>query len=380
MSDSSFLKLMFDGGRFGGHFAPVDVLAELATVEELIARVVRRLYFQRHPGRQRIAHGFLASSRLYLTSTEKNCFTAGLDRPTPWAGADAADALLFEEARDLTIEALRAVSEGRALPMGFPSEAYDPLAALGRRLELGENIIVKNGKPEAAAVVNLESRARLANMMHRPLETIEEIEGEVEKVDDDDLVFTLRTSEDERITGITFDSTQRSDVVAALTNRPVARILLRALFSKGRTKSVTRVESLQLLDDDRAPDVQRVWERLDSFKNVADGWLDGHGIAPSDPAIAAAREILARLLVDSDAPRPSVYPTPDGGVQAEWILGIWVAEVVFSNDGRTVNAAATNTETGEDKADEFSKRRVSRDDATALANWLRSFNETDGHV
>jgi hypothetical protein len=371
MSETKFLELMFDGGRFAAHVAPVDVLAELSTVEELIARVVRHLYFQRHPTRSRIAHGFFAASRLYLTSTEKNCFTAGLERSVAWAGAEQADLALFDEARDLSIASLRAVASGGPLPPAFPQDGYDLLAALGRRLDSNEKIIIRNGVPDHSATVDQTSRARLATMIHRPLETIEEIEGEVEKVDDASQSFTLRSDDGEQISGIPFTSTQRTDVVAALLNRPVARVVVKVLLTKGRTKSVTRVEGLEVLDDDRAADVQRVWERLEALKGVPDGWLEGSGYSPKETALVAAREVLARLLVDSEVPRPSVFPTPDGGVQAEWTRGAWAAELIFAPSGSTIDAEATNASTGEDRTETFAKPRVSREDTSALATWLR---------
>ena len=50
---------------------------------------------------------------------------------------------------------------------------------------------------------------------------------------------------------------------------------------------------------------------------LRDGWLDGDGKAPSEQGI----EWLLSVLFDSfphDAPLPSLYPTEDGDVQAEW--------------------------------------------------------------
>ena len=60
--------------------------------------------------------------------------------------------------------------------------------------------------------------------------------------------------------------------------------------------------------------------RLDEFRLLRDGWLAGEGIAPRP----ADLDWLATAFADrfpADLPRPRLYPTAEGGVQAEWMLG-----------------------------------------------------------
>ena len=60
--------------------------------------------------------------------------------------------------------------------------------------------------------------------------------------------------------------------------------------------------------------------RLAEFRDLADGWLEGGGLAP-DPAgldwLAAAfvHHFLAHL------PLPRTYPTAEGEIRMEWIYG-----------------------------------------------------------
>ena len=59
--------------------------------------------------------------------------------------------------------------------------------------------------------------------------------------------------------------------------------------------------------------------RLNELKNMGDGWLDGEGRAP-DPA---GLDWLIRQFENrypEDLPLPYLYPTPGGGVEAEWGL------------------------------------------------------------
>lgn len=76
-----FLKVTFDGGRFAKHSVPVTVLAELTTLQQLVLRVARHLYFQHHGERKRVPQGFTEASQLHLRASVPNCFTAELLRP-----------------------------------------------------------------------------------------------------------------------------------------------------------------------------------------------------------------------------------------------------------------------------------------------------------
>lgn len=59
--------------------------------------------------------------------------------------------------------------------------------------------------------------------------------------------------------------------------------------------------------------------QTDKLRNLKDGWLDGKGFAP-------AHEQLVWLVLafdneyEFDLPKPYLYPTAEGGVQAEWSL------------------------------------------------------------
>lgn len=60
--------------------------------------------------------------------------------------------------------------------------------------------------------------------------------------------------------------------------------------------------------------------QIAEMRKLSGGWLDGTGEAPSsvscDAVVRALTSELARVTVS-----PQVYPTPEGGVQLEWLLG-----------------------------------------------------------
>lgn len=57
--------------------------------------------------------------------------------------------------------------------------------------------------------------------------------------------------------------------------------------------------------------------RLDELAALPDGWLDGFGRRIEPPMVDQARQLLAALSARQIAD-PSIYPTPNGGIQLEW--------------------------------------------------------------
>ena len=103
--------------------------------------------------------------------------------------------------------------------------------------------------------------------------------------------------------------------------------------------------------------------QLDELRRLRDGWLDEDGIAPSGGGLDWLSERLARHY-PPDAPAPYIYPTPDGGVQAEWTLGR--REISLCIDLSTHAAAWFSVDLN---TDAVSERVLNLDDAAAWA-WL----------
>lgn len=77
-------------------------------------------------------------------------------------------------------------------------------------------------------------------------------------------------------------------------------------------EKVTDVTSVELFALPQAP-----WApRLLYLAHLRDGWLDGHGRAPSYVALDAARHLLMRLQERKElGAMPGVSPTEEGGIQ-----------------------------------------------------------------
>ena len=83
--------------------------------------------------------------------------------------------------------------------------------------------------------------------------------------------------------------------------------------------------------------------QLDRLRILEDGWADGmqhprdwgkgYGKAPSHEGIDWLGDTLEREY-PGDLPLPRIYPTPEGGVQMEWTLGRFGAELEVNLDDR----------------------------------------------
>jgi hypothetical protein len=174
---------------------------------------------------------------------------------------------------------------------------------------------------------------------------------------------------------VPFESHQRAALLEALGMRPIIRVRVRGQVVFAAQPKMKSVDDVEFVDDERAGDVQRLWTRIGVLEKVGDGWLEGEGRAPSPLALARAREVLARLLATYPSlDRPKVFPTPDGGVQAEWVRGRWAAEALFDVEEGSISAEATHGDSGEERAAVFARNEVTAEDASRLATWLESLD------
>ena len=75
--------------------------------------------------------------------------------------------------------------------------------------------------------------------------------------------------------------------------------------------------------------------QISSLRKLQDGWLDGTGKGCDPGGLANLEEQLVSHY-PSYAPELRLYPTGDGGVQAEWWIGNYNAVLGVFLDGTTL--------------------------------------------
>ena len=60
--------------------------------------------------------------------------------------------------------------------------------------------------------------------------------------------------------------------------------------------------------------------RIAELGELRDGWLDGRGLAPTPQSLSWLADLFEEYY-PPELPAPYLYPTPEGGIRAEWTLG-----------------------------------------------------------
>ena len=63
-----------------------------------------------------------------------------------------------------------------------------------------------------------------------------------------------------------------------------------------------------------------IFAQIENLRSLKDGWLDGEGKAPDHKELERFAQLFDKHWIES-LPLPYIYPTCEGGIQAEWWIG-----------------------------------------------------------
>ena len=324
---SEFLRPRLTGVRFVGGAIPLDILNELPVLGEMLFAVAKWRYLQDHPDRKRAPRGFAESASLRLTGVEEGSAipiidlsfvpTSSLDAPQI-PGMPSVYEKYFEEARDYIIDAISAAERDEADTYDLPDEFLRYFDRFGRRLREGESI--EFNSESGTGTVRLTRASRRKLIRASPVSEVAEevfIRGSIPEMDQDRMTFELRTGEGRKIPATIEE--QYRDIVLEVFNGYEAdgKVLIRGIGKYDRQERLVKLESIE---DLTALDPLDVLSRLDEFRALKDGWLEGEGSAFNSEALDwLAMQFEQRY--PADLPLPYLYPTTEGGVRAEWSEG-----------------------------------------------------------
>lgn len=360
-----FARLRLTGGRFDGEGMPVETLAELAQYRELVIGVARAQFLKENPGRQRVSRGFFDRFQLRLRIVEEGSAVPVLERPAPEGMLLAPDDE-FTLARDTIEDVVRAAGSDGPLPTSFPPDALVLFDRFGQTLRGNEAIELRRGGASSGPRYTPQTRRKLVLSQKKTYQ--EELQGIGRILEVDGNAMTCR---------IRLRLGPPSPVVAALddvTFGPVKE----ALEPNGKGPPVwvsgagefdsedhlIRFVSINDVTALEPEDLDNLDRRLNELSSMDAGWLDGEGESPSKDALDRAGRLLGDLLT-FEVPRPRVFPTPEGAVQAEWTMGEHEISVTFEPDGR-IHAIAVNVASGHTEEPD-----LAGDDAMQIAHLLQ---------
>jgi hypothetical protein len=277
----------------------------------MVAELAKYLFLQDHGDRQRVPKGFDSSFSLALTGIEDGSAVAVVERihePTLIPGTD-----YFEEARDLVNDTVQAVADKKQIPPRFPNDLLQNFERFGRILRKDESIELVTPGATTGPRYDRMVRKHLSLVTSSTYEQEVELVGKVVEADVKRHTFQIETYEG--VVQSVLPEKLEGEVLAALKDHHWLDVSLRAAAVFDRQDRIQRIS--EILELTSFESVRPFTTRLDELTQLPAGWLNGNGLPVSQPAQTTAT-VLQQLLEQYEVPVPYLYPTPEGGVQAEW--------------------------------------------------------------
>lgn len=321
MTITPFLRPRLCGVRFREGAIPLDILKDIAVFEEMVIEVAKWRFLKEHPDRQRSPRGFTKGIELKLIKIEEGSAIPeiGLDLHTlTLPGLPPPNQRFFDQAREAIVNAIDAAEQNRPIVDYLPEECLGYFDRIGRSLRDEEWMEFSTSLHPTPVRLTKEIRRTLILASSRLQELTEEVtlRGSIPEADQDNMTFELQLINGRKLTGPMYD--QHLDVIIEAFNgyKRGIRVLLRGI---GRYNRQNRLLGLDSVEHITILDALDVPARLDELRELKDGWLEGKGTAPVHDGLDWFALLFERYYPD-DLPLPFIYPTAEGGVQAEWSL------------------------------------------------------------
>lgn len=310
---TDFLQIRLVGHRFDQHTVPFEVLRDFVGLEELLVELARRIHLSAHPERQRAARGLRERFEIGLAQVTDGSAKLKIVR---LVHGELPLEDVFDKARSVALAAMCAVSLNQSAPAEFPADLYPYFERFGKSLKSDESIEFPSEGQRPAFNYDQKLRRHLilksgAKSYTEPVE----VRGSIIEVNDQLSSFTLRQPDGKTHKASYKDKLAwRGRVIMALEKRASVHVLLRATGVFDGSEQLTRIQDPTTLEFLEANDVDM---RVDELLVLKEGWLDGSGTAPSKAGLEWLRKELTDHWPD-DIALPYLYPTPEGGICAEW--------------------------------------------------------------
>ena len=368
-----FLAPRLVGARFEGHAIPLEVLRDLAALDEIIKEIAKWKFLQKNPQRKRVPRGFSEEISLRIIDIKPGSaipqivlfFLAG-QFFSPYQ-------VCFEEARDSLLAAIDAAGEGGTITEHLPESILPHFDTLGRSLLDEEAIEFRPADLVHPARLDKVVRRKLLLASSQTEEVTEEVvlRGTIPEADQERRSFELQVINGPKIPGPI--ETYHLDTVLEAFNgfRHNARVAISGIARFSRANRLQRIESIEeitLLETNDVP------ARIDELRAIRDGWLDGKGIAPTVAHLDwFSREFSNRY--PQELSLPYVYPTAEGGLQLEWSHPPHEASLEIDLAARSADWHSVNLENGEETSETLNLAEPKAWDS--LAAYLREQGATE---
>ncbi len=317
MPQKEFLKPKLIGERFSGHTVPLELLKDFAVLQEMLVEVAKWKFKQEHPERERVQRNFSKDIELRLVGVEEgSAILAIVLTFTSTTLFEPANAVYYEQAKTAIVESIADSAEGRYQQL--PPNLLSYFDRFGRSLRSGESI--EFPRQEGPAIFNMDVRRQLIRASKAETWTEEAaLRARVHEANQAQGTFEFELSDGFKAKAPMDDKHRDAILEAFNAYRSGAYYLIQGIVQRDYSDRIKGFESIEHISPLDPLDTTLRLEQITQLKN---GWLDGEGVAP-----AKAKLNWLATAFDTDfspeLPLPYLYPTPEGGIQAEWSLHDW---------------------------------------------------------
>jgi len=318
------------GPRFNDHGLPLELLEEIGALEDVTIELAKWLYLKNNPNRKRIPRGFTNGISIQLDSIESGSTILPISLFIASSGLFPSSKLeYFEHASKHLVNAIQAAENKQDVTEYMPEELLSYFNKIGRKLQSNESIEF-TPKNVTKARLTKETRKRLILASTKAKDYLDEvtIRGYISEMDKAKNTFQIQQLDNQRITGKFSDNfvSDLQDAFNNFENKQLVKIVGTGEFTRyDKIETVKLIESFEFLDEKDVP------SRLQSLGLLKDGWLDGEGKAINNSFINWFSDEFERNF-SPELPLPFLYPTLDGGIQAEWSINNNELSVIINPD------------------------------------------------
>ena len=323
MPKSGIMRVKLSGGRFKEAELPFFILGDLVPLQDMVVDVAKWLYKEKH-GRRRSPSSF---DQVYLK-------IVGLQPGSTVAeiGIDTTRMILdgvpvpnqehIEAAASNIVDVIELAERGAEHLNGrIPPRCMGYFNRMGRSLMGNEVMEITAGHNRSGRLTQQSREVLVRHSVGGIMRDIT-VRGVVFEADLKKMRFRLEPIYGS-IINCPFLEQHTETVLEALSSykneedgaKMHVRVQMTGMYDRQdrlqHVESMRSIESLDPLDVDA---------RLDRFRNLRDGWLEGGGVAPDHSGLDWLSDVFERYYPD-DLQLPRTYPTADGGVSLEWSSG-----------------------------------------------------------
>lgn len=342
---TEFLKPIFKGKRFEGHRVPLEVLNELALIEDLILQAAKWLFLKENEGRKRFPRGWGKGFRLSLTRIEEGSAAPVLELAEEELPNDLLYRPHFERARDLIIQEIReAGSHSHKRSPHLPPQLLNHFMKLGAGLRDDEALeLTSPTTPTLSATLNTAIRRRLIPPSQPYFQQVEVV-GLVFELNQKRRTYQVLDVNDRTIDA-RFDAEHDESILDASNAYRAGEFFL--IRGNGLHNPDGTLKEIHHTFDVE-PAGQNISDLLEKLASLEHGWYDGQ---TGELFPAEALRWLASAWYNSipaSIPRPALFPTADGEISVEWSIDRWDVSLDIDPVGRTGYFHALQLDTDED--------------------------------